>query len=135
MTPSQDPAAVAVTVTKEMVDKILDAVVDGTDLGAEARDFLRDNQDRLVGLSQASFKVLVHALQGAKTADDLYQAKTAYVQSLPYADLLTFQEASADALAKHANAQVRASTFFDAVAEAGTRIIPKLVPALLKFIL
>lgn len=129
-----NPAGDALVVTKELVATAIEAAIDGSDVGFAAAEFLRENEARLIGVSTAAFGVLVNALQGAKTADDLYQAKAAYVQNLTYDELLAFQETSAEALASHANAQVRASSFFDAVADVGTRIIPKLVPALLKIV-
>ena len=130
-----NPAADALKLTTELVETAVESLLDGTDLGATAGNFLRDHQDRLVGLSVSAFKSLVETLKGAKTADDLHEAKLAYVRTLSYADLLLFQETSAEALASHANAQVRASSFFDAVADVGTRVVPKLVPALLKIVL
>lgn len=127
----KDLGSSVLTVTSELFEKVVTAALDGSSLGSAASAFLDDNRDRLIGMSTAAFRALVESLKDVKTADDLVAAKTTYVQNLSYDELLAFQETSAEALATHANSQVRAASFFDAVADVGTRIIPKLLPALL----
>lgn len=123
---SSNPAQDAVTLTAEMVETMANAVLDGSDVGKTLSDWLKTKKPALIGMGVGAVKTVFAAIRDANgDGQAIYQAKLAYVNTLPWDLVITVQKDSADVLVQHADARVRFATIFDTVGELAMRLAPK----------
>jgi len=125
----------AFKLTTAAIETMANAALDGTPVGEAAAAWLRAHRDALVGMGVEGVREVFASLRDADgDAQGIYQAKLAYVNTLPWDLVQVVQQQSADKLAQHADARVRMASIFDPLAAMAGRLAPKIFDVLLAVI-
>lgn len=121
------------TVSAELVDRLVDALLDGSPVGAAAAEFIRSKKDTLVGIGLDAFKNFIGSL-GTGSKSDLYKARVALIDSMSWDETLVIQEQSSAAAEQHASEKVRLGVVLNTVAQLAVNIVPKLATVVVALI-
>lgn len=122
-----------ITITADFVERLANAVLDGTSAGSTASAFLLEKKDTLVGIGLDAFRNFIASLGGG-TKTELYKARLALINSMSWDDVIALQESSAAAAEKHASEKVRLGAWLNAVGNIAENIIPKVATVLIGLI-